>query len=240
MNLSLRMEAVVSLVSPQSFTIADVGCDHAYVSIALIERGLASKVIAMDVREGPLSIAQTNITNAGLHNVVDVRLGDGLEKLAPDEADTIIIAGMGGLLMTGILERGSHILEKGKPTLILQPQSELSNVRQYIMKHGYEIIEEKMLMEEGKYYTVMKALPSREEREYVYKEEDYEYGYYNLLHKNPVLHQYLEKERKVLSEIYDNLMKQKEELSPKTRIRINELQHELARNERALLRYKEV
>ena len=247
MNLSLRMETVVSLVSPQSFAVADVGCDHAYVSIALIERGLASKVIAMDVRKGPLEIAEANITNSGLHNVISLRLSDGLEKLKPGEADTIILAGMGGLLITEILERGQHIIKDSKPSLILQPQSELSHVRQYILQQGYIIEEEKMLVEEGKYYTVIKAVPSEDSNAYVYTDADYVYGYYNIVHHNPILYRYLEKERNVLTEIYDNLRIQREkmldkgkEMPEKTQIRMNEIMQELARNEEAMQRYKEV
>ena len=108
--LSKRMEAVVNMVSPQSLVvpekkcIADIGCDHAYVSIALMERGLADKVIAMDVRKGPLEIAAKNVAEYGMENNIELRLSDGMERLKPGEADAIIIAGMGGLLMCSILE----------------------------------------------------------------------------------------------------------------------------------------
>ena len=136
-SLSKRMEAVVKMISPQSFAIADVGCDHAYVSIALKLRGMAQKVIAMDVRKGPLAIAEKNIALYGLEESIDVRLGDGLEKLNPGEADTIVIAGMGGLLMRDILERGKRIwCEKEHPVLILQPQSDLDVVRHFLYEHG--------------------------------------------------------------------------------------------------------
>ena len=103
LSLSKRMEAVVNMVSPQSFAIADIGCDHAYVSIALRQRRMAQKVIAMDVRKGPLAIAKNNVMQYGLEDTITLRLSDGLEQLQPNEVGTIIIAGMGGLLMMRIL-----------------------------------------------------------------------------------------------------------------------------------------
>ena len=90
--------------------VADVGCDHAYVSIALVARRIARKVIAMDVRKGPLAIAADNINEAGLTERIELRLGDGLAMLRRDEADAIVIAGMGGLLTKRILEQGMDIL----------------------------------------------------------------------------------------------------------------------------------
>lgn len=158
--LSKRMEAVVSMVSPQSFAVADVGCDHAYVSIALLERGIAKKVIAMDVRQGPLKIAAGNVKSANLEEKIDLRLSDGLEKLTSGEVDTIIIAGMGGLLVKRILEQGKAVLcTERPPVLVLQPQSDLAAVRIFLHSSAYHIVQETMLIEDGKYYTVMRAEP---------------------------------------------------------------------------------
>ena len=168
MILSNRMEAVVNMVSPQSFVIADIGCDHAYVSIALVERKLAQKVIAMDVRKGPLEIAKKNVTAYAMTDEIELRLSDGLDKILPGEADVIVIAGMGGLLIRDILERGKKILDvDGKrPELILQPQSDLAEVRIFLQENAYDIQQEKMLIEEGKYYTIIKAVPKRDKVKY--------------------------------------------------------------------------
>lgn len=259
MNLSKRMETVVGFVSPQSCSVADIGCDHAYVSIALIERKLAKKVIAMDVRKGPLKIAAKNVKNAGLHNVIDLRLGDGLDKLECNEADTIIIAGMGGLLITGILERGFHVLKGSKhckaPTLILQPQSEIRKVREFLLAHGYSIVREEMIKDEGKYYTVLKAEATRSshndsmsfDKEAVYGDEDYLYGRYNLLHQNEVLKQYLMDERELLNKIYSGLLCVKEhlekegnEMPERAGTRLEEVKKNITCNENGLGWYKEV
>ena len=245
-SLSKRMEAVVNMVSPQSFTIADVGCDHAYVSIALLQRKLAKNVIAMDVRKGPLDIAKRNITEAGFLDVIDVRLGDGLQRLAVDEVDTIIIAGMGGLLIKGILERGIHILKDGKkkPVLILQPQSDLHEVRHFLYENSYCIVQEQMLIDEGKYYTIMKAQASDIEEETAYNEVEWVYGRCNLLNRNQCLFSYLQNEKKVLENIYINLQKtisgsEKESVNEATLERLHTLKQEIALNEKALEYYRE-
>lgn len=262
-NLSKRMEAVVNMVSPQSFTIADVGCDHAYVSIALMQRQLADKVIAMDVRTGPLDIAQRNVKEAGYSDVIDIRLGDGLERLEPGEVDAVIIAGMGGLLMKGILERGLHIIcnDKKRPVLILQPQSDLKEVRMFLYRHEYHIVCETMLVEDGKYYTVMKAEPVVPDQnvgsnqvnmdesgidwlsvdEEAYSEEEWVYGRCNLRNQNETLLAFLQKERKVLQQIMDKVetsirksIEAQEEIPEPTRQRMDSIKGEMAVNERAL------
>lgn len=280
-NLSKRMEAVVSMISPQSFdiadlkgdceavaalkseyeavaalkdshipiTIADVGCDHAYVSIALINRNLADHVIAMDVRTGPLDIARSNVAEAGLSDKIDLRLGDGLERLLPGEVDVIIIAGMGGLLIKGILERGADILrcETKRPVLILQPQSDLKEIRMFLHSHAYHIVCERMLLEEGKYYTVIKAVPvqaSLQEREFTeeYREEEWEYGKYNLVNQSDVLRGYLQNEEKVLecikAKVENALDTSGDESSASTIQRLHTVKQELAINQKAQRYYE--
>lgn len=256
-NLSKRMEAVVNMVSPQSFTIADVGCDHAYVSIALISRHIAKKVVAMDVRTGPLSIAKRNVEEAGYTGDIDIRLGDGLEQLRPGKADTIIIAGMGGLLIKGILERGEHILhyKEKQPVLILQPQSDLKEVRMFLYQQGYCIVKETMLVEDGKCYTVMKAEPVAYTKaaclemdshdleccDAEYDEEEWVYGRYNLMNRSEVLFDYLQKERDVLKRILNRIestvekASDKEEMIPEsTRKRMESIKQEILINHKAL------
>ncbi len=157
-ELSKRMEAVAAMVPPQSFTVADVGCDHAYVSIALVKRKLCRRVIAMDVRSGPLRIAEGNVISCGETERIELRQSDGLGGLSPGEADAVILAGMGGLLVIRILTEGREILEAEKPpVLILQPQSDIREVRIFLYENAYHIVREQMVLEDGKYYTVMRA-----------------------------------------------------------------------------------
>lgn len=238
--LSKRMEAVVNMVSLQSFAIADIGCDHAYVSIALIKRNITKKVIAMDVRKGPLEIANKNIANYGEEKRIITRLSNGLEALKPGEVDTIIIAGMGGMLIKGILERGVDVLKyEQRPTLILQPQSDLEEVRYFLMEQNYQIIKEKMLEDEGKIYTALKAVPVLEKISY--KKVELLYGSYNLQSQDAVLLFYLNKEKEVLSKILQKLEimnHQLEQVSEKTRERYASVKEELRWNEEALSYYK--
>lgn len=240
--LSKRMEAVVNMVSPQSFAIADVGCDHAYVSIALIKRGIAKRVIAMDVRKGPLEIAAKNVAAYGAADYIELRLGDGLERLRPGEVDAIILAGMGGLLMKHILKQGQEILSGGerRPVLVLQPQSDIREVRIFLYQNAYHIVQEQMLVEEGKYYTVIKAEPAAEGKgETTFTETEWIYGRYGLEHKDPVLYSFLKKERDVFEAISERLERQQSEkdsgqIPQKTRERMDSIKTELAHNKEAL------
>lgn len=167
MELSKRLQTVANAVTPGS-RVADVGTDHGYVPIYLVERGLCPGAIAMDVNEGPLARAEEHIRAEGLSDRIQTRKSDGLAALAPEETDAVVIAGMGGALMCRILQDATAFLEAGRE-LILQPQSEWFKVRRLLSASGYRITKEWFLEEEGKYYVVIKALPApgtdRESRE---------------------------------------------------------------------------
>lgn len=160
MELSKRLQTVANAVTPGS-RVADVGTDHGYVPIYLVERGLCSGAIAMDVNEGPLARAEEHIRAEGLSDRIQTRKSDGLVALAPEETDAVVIAGMGGALMCRILQDATAFLEAGRE-LILQPQSEWFKVRRLLSASGYRIIQEWFLEEEGKYYVVIKAGPAPE------------------------------------------------------------------------------
>lgn len=189
--LSERMKAITEMVTP-GVSVCDVGCDHGYVSIYLVKEKGAPKAIAMDVRPGPLSLAREHVSAYGVSDKVECRLSDGLENVAPKEAQCLVIAGMGGNLMCSILKEGE---EKAKSfrELILQPQSQIEEFRIFLREHGYKIVAEDMVLEEGKYYPLMKAIPyigtvgeACEDREIFDR-----YGEYLLRNRNPVLKQYL-------------------------------------------------
>ena len=139
--------------------VADVGCDHGYISIYLVQSGISASAIAMDVRKGPLTGADSNVRSYGLESSIETRLSDGLKELKEGEADALIIAGMGGKLMMRILE-DSDPKALGIRTAILQPQSELSEFRMYLRDKGYSILDERVVLEDGKYYFPMKVLIS--------------------------------------------------------------------------------
>lgn len=156
MQLSKRLTAVSDMVSPGN-VLADIGTDHAYIPIYLLETGRISRAIAADVNAGPLGRARQHIREHGLEQKIDTRLSDGLTAIAPGEVQSILIAGMGGALTIRILTAGAGVVD-GCGELILQPQSEICLVRAYLERIGWEIRQEDMVFEEGKYYVVMRAM----------------------------------------------------------------------------------
>ena len=157
MELSVRLQAVADMVS-KGRRVADIGCDHGYVSIYLYRQRQCERVIAMDVKKGPLERATTNIKRYGLSEYIDVRLSDGTAALQPGEVDTLLMSGMGGRLTIRILEEGFARLGYFEE-LVLQPQSELFLVRAFLRQQGIKIVDENMVVDDGKYYTVIKAQP---------------------------------------------------------------------------------
>ena len=156
-ELSKRLQAVADLVTP-GMRLADVGTDHAYIPIYLTQNGLVPSAIAMDINKGPLERADTHILEHGLDGKIVTRLSDGLVNLKMEEADTMIAAGMGGGLVIHILEEGKQIVSTLKGC-ILQPQSEIQKVREYLVEHGFRFEAEDMVEEDGKYYPMMRVVP---------------------------------------------------------------------------------
>ena len=169
LHLSKRLEMIASICQPAK-VLADVGCDHAYLSIALVQRNITQKSIAMDLRKGPLAKAEENIKKYRLENLIELRLGDGLEKLEAFEADEILISGMGGILTCNILEEGFDKL-KPETILVLQPQSDLALVRNFLHNKGMKILNELTCLEEGKFYNCMLVTFGDECYEYEYEYE---------------------------------------------------------------------
>lgn len=186
-KLSKRMQSVVSMVEEKS--VVDIGCDHAFVSIYLLTTGKADKVIAMDVKKGPIDIAKSNVSLYGCGDKIQVRLSDGFDKLEPGETECAIIAGMGGALIVDILKRGQIHTQNGI-ALILQPQSECWKVREYLYSIGYKIVREDMLVEDEKYYTIIKAVPFKGSIP-PYSEAEIEFGRELLHKKNHTLKDFL-------------------------------------------------
>ena len=191
-QLPKRLETIIERM-PASGCIADIGCDHAYVAIEAVRRGKAARALACDVRKGPLQQAAEHILCAGLAGKIETRLSDGLEKVAPGEADTVVIAGMGGPLMERILQ--GRLADFGH--FVLSPQSEIPHFRRFLLAEGMQIDEETMLIDEGKYYVIFnvsKRADASSDPMYV-TEEDFLYGS-RLLHRlDPVLKSFLEKEK---------------------------------------------
>lgn len=207
MELSLRLQTVANMAGSGN-TVADIGCDHGYTSIYLVSNGLYSKAIAMDVRKGPLEIARGNVEKYDVSDKVDLRLSDGLDKLELGEADTAVIAGMGGPLVMKLLRRE---LDKAKQLkLVLQPQSELGLVRMYLWQQNFVIEEENMVYDEGKFYPMFVARYDenhlKEEWNIDQRELYFDYGKLLLESKNLVLKDYLQWEKGVNEELLETLV----------------------------------
>lgn len=158
LTLSARLKALADMVTAGS-RVCDVGCDHGFLSIYLVLKQRCPQVLAMDVRSGPLSGAARHIAEYGLDRYIETRLSDGLQAMKAGEADTLVCAGMGGRLMQGILLR-----EPAKAgafrELILQPQSEIPLFRKFLRQEGYRTTGENILREDGKFYPMMKVVPT--------------------------------------------------------------------------------
>lgn len=185
--LSARMQAVADMVTPGN-RVADVGCDHGYISIYLVQQGRTDHVIAMDVNKGPLRRAREHVEKAELLAYITLRLSDGLLEFQAGEADSLICAGMGGRLIQQILLREPDKTDSFKE-LILQPQSELKEFRFFLMDRGYRIVEEEMIWEEGKFYPVIKAVKGKEKESL--SQEEARFGPILLKRKHPILKEYL-------------------------------------------------
>lgn len=219
MQLSDRLLAVAGLVTPGN-RIADVGCDHGYIPIYLYEEGIIPGAVAMDVNRGPLLRAEEHIREHGLGQYIETRLSDGVQNLRPAEADTVIIAGMGGPLMEKIIGEGRENLASVEE-LILQPQSEIGHFRHFLQDNGYAVVQEDMVLEEGKYYPMMKAVPGvqRYTQEY-----EYQFGKRLIEKSHPVLLRFLREEKAAHERLLSHLRQTDSEAARK---RSREVREEL-------------
>ena len=227
-ELSARMQALADMVS-KGRTVCDVGCDHGWVSIYLVQQGIASKVFAMDVRTGPLERAKEHIGDYHLETYIETRLSDGLSGIQVGEADCMVCAGMGGPLMMKILTEGREKTRAMKE-LILQPQSEIGPFRAFLRREGYRTVQENMVFEDGKYYPMMKVEPVCGGNETSVRAVDAKeqalwdtFGELLLKGKHPVLEQYLAFSKEHIEGLLQHL---KEQGTVRAEGRIAELESE--------------
>lgn len=247
MRLSLRLSAAAGMVT-EGNRLVDVGCDHGYLPVYLVMEKKIPSAIAMDVRKGPLSRAKKHIAEYGLTEYIETRLSDGLAALEEGEGDTLVIAGMGGPLMERILTEGQRVLGSFQE-LILQPQSDVRHFRRFLLDSGWVIVEEDMVLEDGKFYPMMKAVSAadlihageefsgearlRELTDYTGEEEWF--GKLLLAGRHPALYEYLLREDRIRREIRDRLLPAQGEGSRK---RMREIEEERRLIQAALKRYE--
>ncbi len=164
MKLSPRLKAAADFVRCGK-KIADIGTDHAHLPIYLVENGICTSAVGSDLREGPIANAKINVANAGLSDRIQLRLASGLDKVSPDEADDVIIAGMGGILISELIEKAPWLKNKEKH-LVLQPQSHAEILRSYLATNGYRIEKENVCEDTGRLYCVMSVYYDGDKAEY--------------------------------------------------------------------------
>jgi tRNA (adenine22-N1)-methyltransferase len=225
--ISKRLQAIAKFVR-KGACIADIGTDHAYLPIYLVQAKDVPKAIAIDVKGGPIRSAKANVEKYDLEDKIEVRWSNGLAELLPHEVDTVIIAGMGGKLMQTILEKEKEIAHTMR-NLILQPQSEIAEFRRFLCKNNYVIVDEDMLIEDEKYYTIIHATIG-ESKELSEVEELY--GEHLIKQKNIALKQYLLREEnhcKVVLRKLRRLMTRTDHYNVEGRMKVLEHQLKLIR-----------
>lgn len=158
MRLGARLQAIADLVE-QGTSLVDIGTDHAYLPIYLVERKIVSRAVAGEVSDGPYKAAQQTIDNAKLQGVqgcVQLRLGDGLQVIEPGEIETAVMAGMGGATIIGILE-GAPRVARSLKRLIIQPMVAAAAVRRWLFDNGWYIDNEVLVVDDGRLYEIITA-----------------------------------------------------------------------------------
>ena len=245
-ELSDRMDMVAQAVrdlgeiyGKPMHCVADIGCDHAFVAMHLVQSGVSERAIASDVRSGPLIIASQNIARENLADYVEPRLSNGFSAIEPGEADVAVIAGMGGRLICDILAAAEAQLAAGVG-LVLSPHAESEIVRRFVLEHGYTIENETMVLDAGKYYNIITAIPAdRSERPVglsFYSDVELKYGKKMLDMRSNVLHFYLNKEHGRLMELLNKLAVADADVEVREK-RLNEIEAELALIDAALAYY---
>lgn len=186
-NMTPRLLSIADCVS-QNAKVADIGTDHAYIPIYLVQKGRISSALAMDINRGPLFRAENNIAKFQLQENIKTRLSDGIKGLNAGEADEIIIAGMGGILISEILEAKKELLTE-EVRLILQPMTAAEEVRKYLHRNGFCITEERLAKEGNKIYQILTAQIGSME---IKKEADYYISPYLLANRVPLTKEFLE------------------------------------------------
>lgn len=155
--LKKRLLSIAKYV-PKDSKVADIGCDHAYLAIYLVQNNIAKTVIASDIVEGPLEAAHKNVLRAQVQDKIYVRKSDGLQNIVPGEVDCVVIAGMGAGTIMEILDKGSEVLKQCH-TVIVQSMIGTEMLREYFPSKGWRITQEDLCLENNKLYEIMSAKP---------------------------------------------------------------------------------
>nr|WP_312214668.1 class I SAM-dependent methyltransferase [Clostridioides sp.] len=204
MNIKLtsRLETIASLVTKGS-KVADIGTDHGYIPVHLLKNNIVPFAILADINKGPLDNGKRFVKWNNLLDKVDFRLGSGIDVLHQGEVDEVIIAGMGGILISDILENKKEVAHRLKK-LILQPMQAQNKLRMYLLENGYEIIDEVLVREDFRIYEIIVAEYTGKYSE-VENEIYFEVGEKLVQKRDPLLKDFVDKKLKSYKDVLDHL-----------------------------------
>lgn len=209
-KLSKRLKAVADYVD-NGARLADIGSDHAYLPTYLMQKLVIDFAVAGEVVKGPFKIAKNHVAEADLSDRIEVRLANGLGAIEnTDKIDTIVIAGMGGILISEILEAGKEKLGHVK-RLILQPNNHEESLRQWLVNHQFVIKKEEILLEAGKFYEIIVAEPLSKLMTEKLSVNDLTFGPFLSKEKSTVFQQKWQKELNTLNKIIARLPEEQAE-----------------------------
>ncbi|HFE9700266.1 TPA: tRNA (adenine(22)-N(1))-methyltransferase TrmK [Clostridium perfringens] len=171
MELSKRLKRIAEHVD-KCESVADIGTDHGYIPIYLVKEGICKKAIASDINKGPIEKAKVNVAFEGVSNKVKCLLGPGLNPLKVGEVNGVILAGMGGNLTRDILLADMEKVKK-YDFIILQPAQNPEVLREFLYKNDYEIIDEDLIKDEGRFYELFKVKYNENSEKLVFEDELY-------------------------------------------------------------------
>lgn len=249
MQLSNRLQMAASLIG-EGYMLVDVGTDHGYVPIALMEQGKISGAYALDIHPGPLERAMTHIQQGGWNEKIIPVQSNGLRGLSAEKIVSpaaLLIAGMGGGLMISILEDSWDKVQRFE-RIVLSPHSDVENVRRFLYSKHMYIVQEEMLKEDGKYYSFFVCINNKQSQynqhnagevisEELICQVEWKYGKYLLENRNKVLLDYLQTQHRNLQALQVNMI-EAAKTSTRAKERLQQVQGELCLNERAMGYYK--
>jgi tRNA (adenine22-N1)-methyltransferase len=227
MKLTPRLAALAELV-PHGSIVADIGTDHAYLPVYLVQERGCRLVVASDISPGPLALARETVAAFNCLHKIDLRLGNGLQVLRADDAiETVVIAGLGGRSIAALLEEGREQLRQAQ-RLILQPMQDAALLRLYLAGHGFALLQEALVLEGSRLYEIIMAAPGREEETDLFR---LAVGPRLLERQPPLLAKLLREKMRRLRAVRSSLQKARHN---SVREKIREVEQELSRLEEAL------
>lgn len=186
-HLTPRLSAALSMLAGAA-SVADIGCDHGRLGAALLQQGVCARVVMSDISAPSLEKAQRLLNHIGVCDRASFRLGDGLAVLEPYECDAIAMLGMGGTLMTQILDRCT-VPQNGAKRLVLQPMRAQADIRAYLHRNNLWITDDRIVSEHGRYYQIFCAYPNTEKQPLPegFPEGYYDVGFQSFAQRDPNL-----------------------------------------------------